>query len=352
MIRPLKKIRAVRAARISILMSPAQVSSEDNPFVHMLVESVQNDVDVRDFSWMRAFFSRYDILHVHWPERMTSNPNATRRTAKSLAFLALIAWNHVRSVAHVGTVHNLRPHENGNRLEDYAISVWNRSCRVRIFLSKSGLANDDLGTGEFIPHGDYQPFVSQHSGDLQGQSHHGLLSFGYLRPYKGIEQLIQTLRDDDSVSLTVAGKPTSPEYAESLRRAATGAGVDLRMRAQSAEELIALIKSSEAIVLPYRHIYNSGAAILALTLGRPIIVTYSASMVELRDEVGSAWVELLPGEWSARNLRDSLQRVRSATREPVAPFVGRSWSSVGALHVDLYRRIVEDGHGIAGVTET
>ena len=56
-------------------------------------------------------------------------------------------------------------------------------------------------------------------------------------------------------------------------------------------------------MLPYRHMHNSGAALTALSLDRPVLVPETDVNRDLARETGPGWVvtfagELRPATWS------------------------------------------------------
>lgn len=330
--------------RMIVMMSPGTVDRNDNPFVPMLIDSLKDCVQVKPFSWRSAFVSRYQVLHIHWPERMTKDPSRLRATMKSMMFLALLGWNRFRHVSNVATVHNIEPHEGSGQLQRWVLRLWDRACVARIFLSRSGLAADTLGTGVYIPHGDYVPFVESHVVAILEQETNSVLTFGYLRPYKGIEKLVEAFSHSEQVRLTVAGEPLSEDYRKQLiefTRAAKADSVQLIPHSLSPDELIGAISRAEVVILPYVRIYNSGAALLALSVGRPLIVTDSPSMQELKHEVGDQWLEVLPVAWTMNDIINSIDALRNRARlRAHRPCMeSRLWDSVGVAHVSLYRSL-------------
>jgi beta-1,4-mannosyltransferase len=346
--RPSRKSRPTK-----IMMSPGAVDDADNPFVPMLIDSLADRVMVIPFSWAGAFCLRYDVLHIHWPERLTKHPNRARAALKAAAFILLMCWNRLRRVSNVATVHNIDPHEGTGKFERLVLTLWTRSCRSRIFLSKAGLDADSMGNGVHIPHGDYAPFLLKLGRAPQDATPDSVLTFGYLRPYKGIEKLLRLIHRDGPLRLVVAGKPLSQSYANTLEELAILAGektVELVPRSLSPEMLVDAIARAEVVILPYSRIYNSGAALLALSSGRPLIVTKSPSIQELQSEVGDEWVTTLQDSWEWADVLEAVEVLRAnASRRGAVPlFDSRSWDSVSAAHVKLYEELcprVENKNG-------
>jgi glycosyltransferase involved in cell wall biosynthesis len=116
-----------------------------------------------------------------------------------------------------------------------------------------------------------------------------LLFFGYIRAYKGLGDLLETwprARSRRPMTLVVAGE--CYEDAKHYERliAAAGAGVRPIMRYIPDDEVEALFKACDAVVLPYRSATQSGVTHVAYALGRPVITT----------DVGGLSETVIPGE--------------------------------------------------------
>jgi beta-1,4-mannosyltransferase len=83
------------------------------------------------------------------------------------------------------------------------------------------------------------------------------------------------------------------------------------------------------VVLPYRNILNSSAAIFALSRNRPVLAPNIGSLPELRETVGSDWIYLYHGEFNRCVLIDFIAWMRSAKRGEAAPLDSYAWSRIG-----------------------
>jgi beta-1,4-mannosyltransferase len=162
--------------------------------------------------------------------------------------------------------------------------------------------------------------------------------FGILRRYKGVEQLIRafsSLPRPHALTLRIIGAPDSAEYGtELLDLCSQNPSIQVLLNRQDDEKLVKEIQSASFIALPYLQIYNSGVALMALTLGRPILVTRSETMVELQKEVGGSWVRLID-EWTGENLEEA-SRMCSTTSAP--DLSARSWTKLSEAYADIYRQ--------------
>jgi len=319
-----------------VLMSPGPEIS--NPFISLLIRNLDTDVVVSKFTWRDAFLSKYDVLHVHWPDALLKAPTPMRRALKVLQVRALLLWNRARHRRQVWTVHNVTPHENGGSARTKALEAWDRSCTDRVFLSQAAASMVTTDHARVIKHGDYRDVRDAHRDRMVPALTGELLLFGLLRPYKGIETLVDAVAGQNDLRLRVLGRPEPSSYADALVQHTNGSrDVDLTFGRVEEADLVEAITQSEMVVLPYQKIYNSGAALMALTLGRPIIVTDSGTMRELRDEVGSEWVHCLEGPLTPESLTDAVAELRGSSRASLPTFIDRDWTIIGHAYSDVYR---------------
>ena len=116
-----------------------------------------------------------------------------------------------------------------------------------------------------------------------------LLFFGYIRAYKGLDALLEAwprARARRPMTLVVAGECyEDPRHYERLA-AQAGTGVRLIQRYIPDDEVEALFKACDAVVLPYKSATQSGVTHVAYALGKPVITT----------DVGGLSETVVPGE--------------------------------------------------------
>lgn len=104
-----------------------------------------------------------------------------------------------------------------------------------------------------------------------------LLFFGFIRPYKGLDILLEALSEipDRDLMLTVAGeiwgKPDA--YQAQIDRLMLNAKVEFRPSYHSEEEAAELFSRADVVILPYRSATGSGIIPLAYYYGKPVIAT-------------------------------------------------------------------------------
>jgi glycosyltransferase involved in cell wall biosynthesis len=163
---------------------------------------------------------------------------------------------------------------------------------------------------------------------------------GLIRPYKGIDLLLEAWREQRGAELWIAGRPMM-DVSSLIARAPTGTRFLTRYLTDG--ELVALLRRADLVVLPYREIDQSGMLFAALALGVPLLLSDAGGFPEVA-ATGAA-VTFPSGDSAAlgRRLRellddpDRLGRMReAAARAPSGPY---SWSAIAQRTLDLYAEI-------------
>ncbi|MGH2724449.1 MAG: glycosyltransferase family 4 protein [Actinomycetota bacterium] len=113
-----------------------------------------------------------------------------------------------------------------------------------------------------------------------------LVSAGFLHPAKGHERAIEAVRRAGAGRLYIVGSarddsPRNEEYARRIRgMAAAAPGVELVEGFASDEDFDTWIAAADAVVLPYRRSWSSGALARAHAVGTPAVVTGVGGLAE------------------------------------------------------------------------
>jgi glycosyltransferase involved in cell wall biosynthesis len=105
-----------------------------------------------------------------------------------------------------------------------------------------------------------------------------LLFFGYVRPYKGLDVLLEALADVRTrmdVHLMVVGEFYDDEqkYREQITRLGLASAVTLNADYVANDRVGTYFSAADAVVLPYRSATQSGIAQIAYNFDRPVIAT-------------------------------------------------------------------------------
>lgn len=208
---------------------------------------------------------------------------------------------------------------------------------------------DELGTDpakiHVIPHGAFVHLAEHPSPvalppELAAVEKPVVLCFGLMRPYKGIDVLLEAWAGVEDAELWVAGLP---KMDIAPLRAAAPPGVRFMPRFVTDEEIPAFFRRADLVVLPYREIDQSGVLFTALAFGAPLLLTEVGGFPEVA-ATGAA--ELVPpGDPAAlhaalvRLLADPAARERLAAAARAAAAGPYAWDAIAARHLALYRAL-------------
>jgi beta-1,4-mannosyltransferase len=333
------------------------IQSPTNPYTPLLYSNLDPGVQAEEFS-AGKLLERYSVWHVHWPEALLNIRNPLLAASKVAGLFAAVDCLHMRGAKLVWTIHNCRSHEKLHpALEAW---FWRRFIpRVDgiISLSAAGLSNALESFPELrrvpkavIPHGHYRdeyPRATLGAREKLGIPPEAkmVLFVGAVRAYKNVEKLVRAFRNvsTPNAALYIVGSPNSTKLAESiLEEASSDNRVRVLFEFVEPETLSAYLSAADLVVLPYRDILNSGSALLALSLNRPILVPDLGAMGELKGDFGDSWVRTFSGELDQRVLESALDWAVQ-NRMAVCPMPQKyEWSSIGHETARFYGAVVAE----------
>jgi glycosyltransferase involved in cell wall biosynthesis len=172
-----------------------------------------------------------------------------------------------------------------------------------------------------------------------------VLFFGLLRPYKGVELLIEAFHDIEDAELWIVGMPRMP--LEPLRELASQVRGTVRFVPRFIEdaEMPAFFRRADVVVLPYREIDQSGVLYSAMAFGKPMIVTSVGGFQEIAERGAARAVSPnAPRELAAaihEVLDDPVERERLGAAAVAAAQGDYSWDSVAQRTLTLYRDLLD-----------
>jgi glycosyltransferase involved in cell wall biosynthesis len=171
-----------------------------------------------------------------------------------------------------------------------------------------------------------------------------VLCFGLMRPYKGIDLLLEAWRGIEGAELWIAG---APRMDISALRSAAPPGVRFVPRFVTDDELPSYFRRADLVVLPYREIDQSGVLFTALAFGKPLLLSDVGGF----PEVAATGAARLFGAGDAGALRGALRELLAdpaalaeLTEHARAAAAGPySWSEVGRRTLALYDALLGEG---------
>lgn len=165
-----------------------------------------------------------------------------------------------------------------------------------------------------------------------------VLCFGLMRPYKGIDVLLDAWRTaQPDAELWIVGMPRMDIAA---LRAAAPPSVRWVPRFVADDELGAYFRRADLVVLPYREIDQSGVLFTALAFGAPLLLSDVGGFGEIA--AGGAAALVAPGDPGAlaqqltRLLGDEAARAELVAGARAAASGRYSWDAIADAHLTLY----------------
>jgi beta-1,4-mannosyltransferase len=327
---------------------------EANPYVLRLGEALASrGVAVRPARYLAAHSviphgARW--LHVHWPEWMTRSPSRTRYRAALAYQCALFDLARLRGVSLAWTAHNLHPHDDPHRdLGERARRALLARCEV-VFGHFAAAEADVRALGfrgrfALTPHAHYDgDYAAPFENAAQRVAYRRalgvdddvtlLVSTGGIEPYKNLPAVAEALVEASptNVRWIVAGRVGDEATMRALAAVTSKAPwMTVRAGFVAREELAKLVAAADASLLGYRAFYTSGAAVLSLTLGTPVM---GPPLHQLAEYVGRPFFAPL-ASIDAPSMRAALASVRAmgeaARREARAAALANSWDAAARV---------------------
>jgi glycosyltransferase involved in cell wall biosynthesis len=356
----------------------ARVNTDLNPYVLLYKQALEQQGLVvhleQEFSlkWLIARGKSCDAIHLHWieaaykPSYGDSGPGLARKrlhnrfsrallgTLRLIDFSAALLLAKLWGRTIVYTAHNLtysgqfRPFVALNRVAHRVVVSLSDHIHAHNHYTREILAasygREDRVT--VVPHGNYIGCYPNQISRSAARQQLGLpddafvyLFLGLLRPYKGVEGLIGAFDNIELPTgrLLIVGRVSSPSYKERILSLSQGNPAIRLVPEFVPDEAIQLyMNACDVCVLPYRNMTTSGAAILALSFGRPVVVPAIASFPELiTPETGILYDPSQPDA-----LVSALERAgrRSWSEAQILDYVHQfDWDKLGPRLAALYR---------------
>jgi glycosyltransferase involved in cell wall biosynthesis len=255
----------------------------------------------------------------------------------------------------VMTAHYVLPPRPSRRQLRSAHGVFSRMDAV-VAHSEHGAARlrEEVGIAadrvRVIPHGafDYLTRLPEEKplpAELEGAEGPVVLAFGLLRPYKGIENLLEAFRGVAGAELWIVGNPRMD--VRPLRDLAAAAPGRVRFVTRFVEdaEIPAIFRRADVVALPYLDAEQSGVLYTALAFGKPLVLSAVGGFPEVA-EAGAARL-VPPGDTVALAAAlaeltgDEAARAELAAAARAAASGPFSWDEAARRTLDLYRELIE-----------
>ena len=254
-----------------------------NPYGSLLCEMLERHGIAVEFTitfnenYLRENQGRIDVLHWNWPHYAYYHDDAAIMARQKREFVRRLELARALGYKIVWTAHNLYPHNRRHHAIDRACHL--EICRLATAIIAPCAASarelqESVGRAQnlvVIPHGNYIGVYSNHVTREQARAQicvpmdafvYGL--FGNIRPYKGIENLMDAFRQlpGSDAWLIIVGATKDRDYLEQVR---------LYPDLAPNDDLMLVLQAADVITLPFKSATTSGTLMLAFSSAKPAI---------------------------------------------------------------------------------
>ena len=321
-----------------------------NPYQAILYRSLRDaGIEVHaaprlSIGWLRRNAERVSVLHFHWPQeyyrydRGGAGARMVLSWARTAMFGLRLAAARALGYRIVWTVHQVYPHETESRSQDrLAGMILARSAHALIahdFRTAQAVTDQLLVAREkirVIPHGSYEGVYPAGRSREAVRSGLGIsadafvvLSFGQIRRYKELTLLLDAFEQAhiEGGVLLIVGLPLDEDETQRLEAISRNATNVVTILEYVPDNCVAeLFAASDVFGSARLDGGTSGALVLALSLGLPVVAAKCPAYDDLTDHGEAGWL-FAPGT------KDSLA---SALRSAATDSVGREAKARRAL---------------------
>lgn len=342
--------------------------AKNNPYQQMLADSVSDTCQVnmanypsglRPFSQLITQYPDTQVIHLHWITELIQRLSWSKPQLIFQFKLLLISFDLWRvkrkGVKVVWTIHNKLSHQGLNQSREIAVRKRFIKLVDRVILHSQEALNavEEFYSLKFadktsiIYHGNYENHYPtpakirtqlRQDYKLNDKTTH-ILYFGSIRPYKGVEILIEAfskLADKSRHKLTIAGGVPRAEYKASLNAKLQSVdGINAMLDFLPEQTLSDVLTTADIVVIPFVDTLTSGSTILAMTQGKALALPYAARIFGCVPEEGVYYfenTEQLSEILKSTNI-ETLSRMGESNRLQAQKM---SWDKVGQLTTLTY----------------
>lgn len=341
---------------------------KSNPYIQLLTESlIAQGVQVGlayPGNWTlreaAQAYGRPDIVHIQWQHPLFLASRLDKTIVRTILFFWQWLTLRLQGVRFVWTVHETL--HFGTRRAGWEMAASRLLARlvdriiVHCEMAVPLVANEfrvDATRFHVVPHGHYDGYYPPAPTQTAARAGLGLpadakviLFFGHIRPYKGVDKLIETFTrlDAPRARLILLGAPhaatpwLAPQLAE---QAAADERIITRFEYIPDDDLAVYLAACDIVALPYTDSLTSGAAILAGSYGRPILAPKLGCMGEFPADAAILYDPAAPdglAQAVACALDGSLAEMGRAARQYWLQF---PWSQVADETHQVYERVLQ-----------
>lgn len=303
-----------------VLMMPDY--RHDNPYQSLLAQELRSHSP--DFAHDISFTSDYrrvfplfrsvkdheaTVLHLHWLTPYLKGKTYLTRLFYSLKLIFDLWLIRFKGIKLVWTIHNYLSHNAQfpklelwlrKRVSNLADEIIVHNYSSAKYLQQVKQINSQISSKlTVIPHGHYRDIYPSAIPQIEARAKLNLpingylyLNLGMIRPYKGIENLVQVWQSNQTIfqahTLLIAGKPIDATYeAKITELTSNGNKIIFHPDFIPSERMHLYFSAADVVVLPFTNILTSGSLILAMSYQKPIIAPRQGGITETLNQAAS-----------------------------------------------------------------
>lgn len=305
-------------------------------------------VKVREtfYRWAPARGRRHARLAQHVPDMLRYRRRAEAADVRHFQWLPVERIDaHLLPAARprVLTMHNVI------RRETVDLRLASRMDAVIVHTRHGAELLGDAANVHVIPHGAFEHLTRQADerplpAELAEVERPVVLYFGVIRPYKGVDVLLEAFQRVEDAELWVVGRPLGVSV-ERLRRIAPAGRVRFVDRYVSDAELPAFFRRADVLALPHRNVDVSGVLFAGLAFGKAMVMSDVGGFRELVADHGAGLL-VPPDDPDALAaaigglLADPGERRRLEERAAAAAKGPYSWDRIAEQTTAVYEQVL------------
>jgi beta-1,4-mannosyltransferase len=298
----------------------------------------------------------YSVFHLHWHtfylDKKYSIPFAKQislvNTFLSLTAIKLLGYKLI------WTVHNTTPHEQQTS-NDAFIARYTAKLASKLIVHSTHTITElkaikaSTSKAVVIPHGNYEGVYPNTTSRDEARKKlaiaphdRAILFFGHIRPYKGVEELIEAFNklDEKNIRLIIAGNCQDTQLAKHIAEAAIkNPDITFHNGNVADEEVGMYYDAADVACAPFKTVTTSGSVLLAATFGKPIVTPNLGAIRDIPQEVGAlydpskkdALLSALKTVLSSDTKRTAMAKASAAFAKTL------NWDKISAKTYKLYK---------------
>ena len=268
--------------------------------LNKLFDSSAYGFDPKDFKieCLEQYANECQVIHIHWINVFYDLDDKNSIDS----FLQTLRWAKKNKFTIIWTVHNFVSHESKNY--DLEIEIRKKVSIIADHIIVHGQYAKNIickeygvnhGKVHIIQHGHYQGFYKNDISISEAKKQLGIayndyvfLFFGNIRAYKGLEKLVESFlrlqKKYNETTLLIAGRGLDKDIHEYIKeKVAHSKKIIAHIKFIHDDDVQLYLNASDMMVLPYKTVLTSGAALLALSFMKPVIAPRIGLIPELVD---------------------------------------------------------------------